>query len=485
MILINPASRRMGIFSEYAPISIPIGIGCLAAYLLEKGENVTIHDENIKLLDESGIESLVNNESKPYIFGFSSMTAGISRAMELARLVKNKFPDSRIIMGGIHPTVMPEEPLNDSPTDAVVIGQGEIASWELVKAFRAGETIENIKSIAYKRGEEIIRTPRNPLLSLSDLPDFPYHLFEKNKERYDFPWMISSLGCPYDCIFCSQRAITGREVRYTDNEKVIRQIILLADRYHCDHVGFCDDNLIINKERIIDLCNRIIEKGLHKKMYFECQARGDAVNDEVLSVMKKANFRSIFFGIETASERLMKLIKKDETLEQIISGIRLAQKYGFIISATFILGLPTETKEERRAAYKLAKELDLDYARFNNATPYPGTELYKIAKQEGRLNPGKDWKYMNAVLTLVDSPFKPSPLAYVPSTTTEGELRKDILRSNLLFSLQPKSVMRYIKGSAQKGAFALPKGWYYHPKELLVFFRFAFQLLGSFIRIIF
>jgi len=145
MILINPASRRMGIFSEYAPISIPIGIGCLAAYLLEKGEKVTIHDENIKLLDEPGIKSLVNNESKPYIFGFSSMTAGISRAMELARLVKNKFPDSRIIMGGIHPTVMPEEPLNNSPTDAVVIGQGEIALWELVKAFRAGGTMKILK----------------------------------------------------------------------------------------------------------------------------------------------------------------------------------------------------------------------------------------------------------------------------------------------------------------------------------------------------
>lgn len=484
MILINPASRRVGIFSEYIPISIPIGIGYLAAYLLERGESVTIHDENIKLLDEAGIESLVTNEAKPYLFGFSSMTAGISRAMELARIVKVKFPDSKIIMGGIHPTVMPEEPLNDSPTDVVVIGQGEIALWELAKAFRAGEDIKNIKSIAYKRDKEIIRTSRNQLLSLSDLPDFPYHLFEKDREKYDFPWVMSSLGCPYDCIFCSQRAITGREVRYTDNEKVVRQISLLADRYHCDHVNFCDDNLVIKKERFIDLCEKIIQKGLHKKMFFGCQTRADAVSDEVLIAMKKANFKLIFFGIETASERLMKLIKKGETLEQIIAGIRLAQKYGFSISATFILGLPTETKQERRAAYKLAKELDLDYARFNNAAPYPGTELYKIAKQEGRLNPGKDWEHMNVVSVLADHPFKPSPLSYVPTTTTERELRKDILRYNLLFSLQLKSVIRHIK-TGQKGVFELPKGWYYHPKELLAFFRFAFRLLESFIRIIF
>ncbi len=127
----------------------------------------------------------------------------------------------------------------------------------------------------------------------------------------------------------------------------------------------------------------IRKKGFHKKVIFDCQARGDTVDEEILKALRESGFRTIHFGIETASERLMKLIDKKETVQQVIEGINLTKKFGFQVSGTFILGLPTETKEERKAAYKLAKELSLNYVRFNNATPYPGTRLYEIAVEEG------------------------------------------------------------------------------------------------------
>jgi len=135
---------------------------------------------------------------------------------------------------------------------------------------------------------------------------------------------------------------------------------------------------VVNKERTKQVCNLIVEKGYHKKADFGCQTRGDAIDQEILEHLKKANFTSIAFGMETGSERMMKIINKGETVEQNVRAARLAKEYGFKVMASFIMGLPTETKEERKMTFDLANSLDLDYAKFNNATPYPGTELYDI-----------------------------------------------------------------------------------------------------------
>ncbi len=179
----------------------------------------------------------------------------------------------------------------------------------------------------------------------------------------------------------------------------------------------------------------------------------------MLEYLKKANFSGICFGIETASERLMEILKKSETVQDNIKGIKLAKKHGFKVSGTFILGLPTETREERLQAYDLAKELDLDYVRFNNATPYPGTELYEIAKKEGRLNAGPAWENLNAVGTLVGVT---SELPYVPTTCTERELISDIFWCNAFYSLRPVRVLKlFYAGITDTGGwFTFKERWY-------------------------
>lgn len=265
-------------------------------------------------------------------------------------------------------------------------------------------------------------------------------------------------------------------------ERVIDEIELLINKYKQTHINFLDDNFTVNRQRIKNLTQGMIEKRFYELATFDCQTRADAIDEEILVLLKRAGFRVINFGLETASERLMVLLNKKETVQQNIEGVKLAKKFGFGVSGTFIFGLPTETKQERWQAYRLAKELSLDYVRFNNATPYPGTKLYEIAKSENRLYIEKNWTNLNACGTLVEGAS--AKLPYVPENCSEEELKKDVLKANFFFSLRPGRVLKLlIKRVGPAGWFYLPARWYLKPSEWFSLIKLAGKLFKSFIKI--
>lgn len=488
MILINPQFdrvKKLGNFSRYVPVTLPTGIGVLAGYLLSQGKTIKILDDQITPVTSESLAAWVRDLKKPYLFGLSCFTAGIGRGYEIAKLIKEKYPDSKVIMGGIHPTVMPEECLNSGFVDIVVRREGDETLSLLYDVLKKGEDFSKIQGISFKDVYgKIIHNPDAPLFQdLNKLPLFPYHLFENNLSRYNLGFILSARGCPYDCIFCSQRAVSGRTYRYQKAERIMEEIDLLVNKYKQKYISFFDDNFVVNKSRTKELCQMIYDRGFHKKAAFDCQTRADAVDEEVLNYLKMANFKMIFFGLETASEKLMQLINKRERVEDNVRAVKLTKKFGFRVSAAFILGLPTETREERRAAYQMAKELDVDYVRFNNATPYPGTALYQIAQKEGRFNPGQNWENLSTCGTFVEGPFTKAPLSYVPAGVEENELRKDILRFNLLFWLRPKRVLRILsEGMVGGGWLAFPKRWYFKPRELYNISLMSLKVLLSLIK---
>jgi radical SAM superfamily enzyme YgiQ (UPF0313 family) len=488
MILINPGYdrvKKLGGFSRYVPISIPIGIGYLAGYLIKHNKKVKILDEEVDRITEKIIDEYVKELDQPYIFGISCLTAGIARGYELARIIKERYPDSKVIFGNIHPTVLPEEVLSNRNVDIVVRGEGEEILNLLYERIKNNEDYSDIKGISFSKNGLIIHNEDAPLPDLEKIPKFPYHLFTRNSDKYELGFIASSRGCPYNCIFCSQRSISRQKYRFFHADLVIQEIEELILKYRCSYITFVDDSFLMNKKRVIELCDMIQSRGFHKRAIFDCQARADTVDEQILKSLKDAGFRTIHFGIETASERLMKLIDKRETVQEIIEAIKLAKKMGFQVSGTFILGLPTETKQERRSAYRLAKELSLDYVRFNNATPYPGTRLYEIAKKEKRLNPGNNWENLNACGTFVESPFKKNPLAYVPLTTSEKELRYDILKYNLFYSFRIKSVYKIFREKiGPAGWLILPERWYFMFEEWIYLMRFGFRIICSFLKVI-
>ncbi|MDD5436726.1 MAG: radical SAM protein [Candidatus Omnitrophica bacterium] len=487
MILLNSGCDRvqkLGGFSRYVPIGVPIGIGYLAAYLIKHGKTVKILDGEVNDVTGDVLDRYVKDLSQPYIFGISSLTAGIAKAHRMADLIKRRYPGSKIIFGNMHPTVMTEDVLKDRNIDVVVRGEGEEVLDLLYERMKAKKDHGDIKGISFCKDGRIIHNEAAPLPDLATVPRFPYHLFAEHSGKYDLGFITSSRGCPYNCIFCSQRNISGKRYRYFPPEIVIQDLEELILKHNRSFITFADDSFLTNRERVVKLCDAIKERGFHKKAIFDCQARGDTVDEGILKTLRDTGFRTIHFGIETASERLMKLIDKRETVQEIVDAVKLSKRLGFQVSGTFILGLPTETREERRAAYALAKELSLDYVRFNNATPYPGTRLYEIAKEEGRLTPGKEWENLNACGTLVESPFKTSSLAYVPLTATRGELNNDILKFNLFYSFRLQSVLKILKERiGPAGWLALPERWYLKPGEWSYLIRFGLRILFSFAKV--
>lgn len=440
MILINSSPKdTLKIFQPFLPIPAPVGIGCLLAFAQRENIKAKFIDEQIEDNVLDVISEYVKDMQQPYIFGFSVLTAAFKRAVLLSEELKMIYPNSVIVFGGIHPTALPGDVLFYKHIDVVIRGEGENALIELYKCVKENKDFTHLDNLSYKKNGNIVhnRISQNSV-NLDDLPDFPYHLFKSN--RYDLGFVLSSRGCPYRCIFCSNRVTTGKKYRYASAKRIIRDLDWIYNQYFTQrrkkvNVGFLDDNLLVNKERIYELLDEIKINGFDKKLNFSFQARGDNVNYKLLKDLYDAGFKSVFFGLETASEKIMKFIKKDETVAQCVEAVKMAKSIGFNVSATFIYGLPGETHNDRMNCLKLSKELKLDIVRYNNATPYPGTELYEIAKSENRIKIIGLYENFNSVSAFIENPFNETPFSYVPIGSSEKEIRNDLFYSYFAFYL--------------------------------------------------
>src|SRR3989338_476922 len=315
VILINPSfdSSRMGPLHKYVPAMLPLSLGFIAGYLLARDIQPTIIDEQLEYLTPGRIKKLVGNKA-PLLIGLSCLTAGSARAYELAGWIKMENPEAIIVYGGVHATVMPEEAFAKGAADVVVRNEGEDTFYELIRGYEFGGNLEDIKGITFLRNGKIVHNPPRPVIKdLNTLPTFPYHLFERDFKRYDFGNVLTSRGCPFECIFCSQRSISGRSYRYRSAENVIKELDLLIYKYGQRNIVFNDDNFVVNRKHVFEVCEMIIARKYPKGISFQAMARGDMVDIEMLKLMKRAGFKTISYGLETGSERLMKLIKKKLT----------------------------------------------------------------------------------------------------------------------------------------------------------------------------
>lgn len=467
MIIINPSSgNALKIFQPFFPLVMPnLGIGFLASALQKESIDFRLLDQQLADNPLEIIENYIKNGeiTKPYVFAFSILTASYDSALKLAGQLKEKYSDSVIIFGGIHPTAMPEESLNHNFVDYVIVGESERTLPEFYRRIKNGKDCSDIDNVYYKDNCSIKHSGRVYYKDDLDEYPFPYHLF--TDPRYDLNFMMTSRGCPYNCIFCSNRVTTGKAYRFKSSDSIIEELDMLNKKYNKTNIGFFDDNFLVNKNRVYELTEKIKSRGLDKKMTFGCQCRGDNVDKQILIDLYNAGFKSIFFGVESACNRLLEIIKKGETIEQLTQAIRYAQEAKMTVSATFIYALPTEKRKDRMASMDFSRNMNLDIVRFNNATPYPGTELYDIAKKQNRLFIQGNYENFNSVSAFIENPFKPIPFSYVPPGNSEGEIRDDILWSYLKF---------YFRFSKIKGIFTKAEkstGWFSPGKTIMGFFK--------------
>jgi anaerobic magnesium-protoporphyrin IX monomethyl ester cyclase len=443
MIIINSSPRSpLGIFQPLSPLFVPIGIG----YLLASAErrNIPVHfvDEQIEKNIQKRIDACVGAMPKPAIFAFGVLTAVFKNAVDLASVLKKRYPDSFVVFGGIHPTACPEEVLAYPQVDAVLRGEGECSLMELYRCVKEHRNFTHIAGLSYRREGRVASNPIEIVGGDDAFAPFPYHRFPR---PYDVGFIVTSRGCPYQCIFCSNRLTTGLKYRFREPAASVEELERLLVDFHQRYVIFLDDNFCVSRPRIHALIDEIKKRGLHRKMSFSFQGRADSVDEPLMRELYDAGFHSVSFGIETASEKIMKGIKKGETVAECVSALKMAKRLGYCTSSVFIFGLPEETFQDRMAAVELSDDLDLDMVRYNNATPYPGTELWEIAKRQGRIFIKGLYENFISVAGFVENPFRPIRFPYVPPGNTEAEIRRDMLYAYFRFYIHRARFMRMFK----------------------------------------
>ncbi len=418
--------------------SIPIALGFIAGYLEEKGEEVKIIDEQLFPLTREILKTEVDRLTAPKIIGISVLTSTYKRAFEIAKTIKEIDAGVWVVLGGIHPTSCPDECLMEPYFDIVVRGEGEETFYELICALRQNRGLESIRGISYKQNGQILSGGDRPLVEdLDSMPPFPYHLFESNRSLYkEFGIIVSSRGCPYRCIFCSSRNISHYNYRSHSLERVINNLDVLINKYNQSHISFLDDNILSDKARFYKIVDFILKNNYQKRASFYICARGRDIDEEFCGRIAPANFE-LAINFEAGTNRMMKFIRKGETVEDNIRAVLTAKKYGINVTTVFIFGFPTETQEDRLAAIRLSRKLPIDSARFNIAVPYPGTELFDIAKENNRLNIKGKYENFSVQYYLEDD-----DLPYGLPKEEKKKVIFDVFWANLTFYLRPAVFFR-------------------------------------------
>lgn len=414
IILINPPWYRF--FGQEWSVK-PLGLCYIAAVLEKHGFDVGIYNadscpglqmtdaysttQNFQkyLLRMTNQEDLIWREVEvlitdflPQIVGISMNTVQYKSALTLAKLIKKI--DSKIIVvgGGVHPTVCPDEILNGGYFDYLVRGEGEYTMLELAKALRRDKPVDCINGISYKHDNKIIHNPARELIeNLDDLPWPANHLILNIKDMMpdDFAYVMASRGCPYQCIFCVAHKIWSRKVRFRSPRNVVDEIKLIKQNYSPVYFHFQDDSFTLDSKFIDELCNLLIKEKINIR--WVCETRVDLADDQMLKTMRQAGCFKVILGVESGSPLTLSKIKKHISLEQVRKAVRLCKKNKLETSIFFLIGFPWETEKEIKETVALMEELDPQYAVFSVATPYPGTELYDICKNENLLPPNPDW----------------------------------------------------------------------------------------------
>lgn len=385
IILIHPRNDNIP--------SPPLGLLYLASILEKNDHKVIVTDPDIKVSDTEIAKKVLNYS--PDLVMFTSTTPQIIRGFNIAKEIK-KHSSTPILFGGLHATLLIKEVLKNDFVDFVIFGEGEETIHEFVKHFKDKKSFSKIKGLAYKiNGKIKINSSRDLIPNLDVIPFPAWNLLESKwyltPPRIKGTWakstatMITSRGCPYRCIWCSSHLMFGRKVRRRSVRNVIKEIIYLKKNFDIDSVSFSDDTFTVNPKWVMRFCKEL--KVLKFKDFkWKCNARVDTVSYSLLKAMKDAGCVELGFGVESGSPRILKILKKGIKLKMTVDAFSLAKKVGLKSFAYLIIGTPGETKEDILLTLKLVKKIRPDHSEVSFATPYPSTELYKMAEKNGTLN---------------------------------------------------------------------------------------------------
>lgn len=376
VVLINPyffgkvPHQRLWLFP-------PLGLGYLASSFKKENISVSIIDGTFHDLN-AVIKKI--KKVKPKIVGISCNVVTKKNALKIAEELKDS---ALLVAGGPQPSI--EAPLFLNQFDVVIVGEGEKTFLELVRSYLLNRNINSIKGIAFKRGNKVIFTGKRELIEDLDEISFPSReLFENLKYQeywqklfgYKSTLVMTTRGCPFSCNFCS-KPVFGDVYRARSPGNVIEEIREIINLGY-NRLWFADDIFTLNKNRTMAICKKILEERIN--IEWDCLCRIDYSDLELLSWMKKAGCQRVFFGIESGSDRMLKLMGKEIKAEEARLAVKLAKKVGLETAGFFMLGYPGETTESLLKTIKFSTSLHLDYLSYSIAYPIPGTAFFEQIK---------------------------------------------------------------------------------------------------------
>jgi len=383
----------------------PLGVAYIASYLKKylKFDNTTI------LVKQSDMEKSVIKQ-KPDILGISAVTIEFKKAIKLAETIKENL-DIPIIIGSSHITGIPY--ILPKSMDIGVIGEAEETMLELLDIYiKTGEfkpsQLKNIDGICFHDGKRVVINRMRKFIKPLDKIPYPARELLDMEKNYLIPtktgtstkikkstYILTSRGCPFNCVFCTAPFIWRRKTRFHSAEYVVGEMKQLVETYDLDEILIFDDLFTVNKERLREIVKLIREEKLNKQLSFTCLSRSDTLNEETCQLLKKMNVKRINFGFESGSPKILKYLKKNTTtVEQNKRAVKLAKKHNFVVSGYFMLGSPHETKEDMMLTLKFIKNNPIDLVTLCVTTAYPGTELWDHAKKEGFVSDDMDWNLL-------------------------------------------------------------------------------------------
>lgn len=388
IILFRPVENQRSKLSSRCPL----GLVYLATYLKDRGYLVKLIDATVT---QDWRKELKNSlDSSTICAGVSVMTGyQIQGALDFAKLA-HEIKGLPVVWGGLHPTLTASQTIQHECVDAIILSEGEKHFHQYIEALKHKSGMEAVGNLIYKDNGSVINTAKNndavDMNALS-LPDFSFIDFEyyskqsfasglQRKKRV--AWLNVDRGCPCRCAFCYNIKFNERKYRAMDAGKVLDQISLLINKYNIDGICFVSDNFFVNQNRVHTICKGIVEEkynlGWQADMRIDTFLRYD---DEVIKLMKKSGCDSLTFGIETGSDKMLRLIQKDITVDQVIEAHNRAKKFGFYTNYHFMIGFPRETtkdiNETMRLMWYLRKDKNVTFYGPSTYVPYPGTPLYE------------------------------------------------------------------------------------------------------------
>lgn len=444
----------------------PLGIMSIAAVLEQSGIAVEIIDCYADpALPEAVVDKILTKQ--PDIVGFSCTTSSFMEGYRVAELLKLRRPNIFTVVGGAHACTIGAPLLDSYPAiDYLVIGEGEQTMLELAQS--GCRNVEEIPGIAYrKEGVGTLTVQRELIADLDSLPFPAYHQLPGFPKRYTLPLfsfpttpntsIISSRGCPYSCSYCD-RSVFARGFRFNSPEYIIEHVAMLNRTYGIRHVFFYDDLFTFDRQRVKRFCE--LKKQKQLRVTYNCIARLEHVDQELLALLKDSGCWQVNFGIESGDPDVVRKHRKFFGLDEVGRKLQMVKQAGMRVKGLFMIGLPGEDEAAIRRTIEYALSLPLEEINVTKFTPFPGAPVYKTIREQGEFD--ENWPLMNCM-----------NFVFVPHGMTKAQLEKlydEFIRrfyhrshihwgyTSMLWR-SPRSILKFLRHLPEILAFELKQKW--------------------------